>query len=42
LVEAKKPGESKSEWDLLKINKTIPADVAFLSLKDGGCPLVNK
>lgn len=42
LVEAKKPSESKSEWDLLKINKTIPANVAFLSLKDGGCPLVSK
>ena len=40
LVEAKKPSESKSEWDLLKVNKTIPANVAYQSLKDGGCKLV--
>ena len=42
LVEAKKPSESKAEWDLLKINKTIPGHVAFQGLKDGGCALVNK
>ena len=42
LVEAKKPSESKAEWDLLKINKVIPGKVAFQSLKDGGCALVNK
>ncbi|MBS0414553.1 MAG: ABC transporter substrate-binding protein [Proteobacteria bacterium] len=40
LVEAKKPSESKAEWDLLKVNKTIPANVAYQSLKDGGCKLV--
>ena len=40
LVEAKKPSESKGEWDLYKIRATIPADQAFQPLKDGECPLV--
>src|SRR5215475_13414357 len=40
LVEAKKPAESKGEWDLYKIRATIPADQAFRPLKDGECPLV--
>jgi branched-chain amino acid transport system substrate-binding protein len=40
LVEAKKPAESKGEWDLLKIRTTIPADQAFRPMADGGCPLV--
>ena len=40
LVEAKKPAESKAEWDLYKIRATIPADQAFRPLADGGCPLV--
>ena len=40
LVEAKKPSESKGEWDLYKIRATIPADQAFRPLKDGDCPLV--
>ena len=40
LVEVKKPAESKGEWDLLKVRKTIPVDQAFRPLADGGCPLV--
>ena len=40
LVEAKKPAESKGEWDLYKIRATIPAEQAFRPLADGGCPLV--
>src|SRR6266540_6572254 len=40
LVEAKKPAESKGEWDLYKIRATIPADQAFRPLADGGCALV--
>ena len=40
LVEAKKPSESKGDWDLYKIRATIPADQAFRPLKDGECPLV--
>ena len=40
LFEAKKPSESKGEWDLYKLRATIPADQAFRPLKDGECPLV--
>jgi branched-chain amino acid transport system substrate-binding protein len=40
LFQAKKPEESKSEWDLYKLVATIPAAEAFRPLKDGGCPLV--
>lgn len=40
LFQAKKPEESKSEWDLYKLVATIPAEEAFRPLKDGGCPLV--
>jgi branched-chain amino acid transport system substrate-binding protein len=40
LVEAKKPSESKSEWDLLKVLQTIPAEEAFRPMSEGGCPLV--
>ena len=42
LVEAKKPSESKGEWDLYKIRATIPADQAFRPLDQGDCPLVAK
>ncbi|MFA7666602.1 MAG: ABC transporter substrate-binding protein [Burkholderiaceae bacterium] len=40
LVEAKKPAESKGEWDLLKVRATIPADQAFRPMAEGGCALV--
>jgi branched-chain amino acid transport system substrate-binding protein len=40
LAEAKKPSESKSEWDLLKIRSVIPKDKAFEPLEQSGCPLV--
>ncbi|HEY4203487.1 MAG TPA: ABC transporter substrate-binding protein [Xanthobacteraceae bacterium] len=40
LFQAKKPEESKSEWDLYKLVATIPAEEAFRPLKEGGCPLV--
>jgi branched-chain amino acid transport system substrate-binding protein len=40
LMEVKKPEESKSEWDLMKVRQTIPADQAFRPLNEGGCPLV--
>ena len=40
LVEAKKPEESKGEWDLLKIRTEIPADKAFRPIEEGNCPLV--
>jgi branched-chain amino acid transport system substrate-binding protein len=42
LAEAKKPSESKSEWDLLKITKTIAGDKAYQPMSQGSCPLVKK
>jgi branched-chain amino acid transport system substrate-binding protein len=39
LLEVKKPDESKSKWDLLKVVATIPGEEAFRPEKDGGCPL---
>ena len=40
LFEAKAPGESRGEWDLLRLVSTIPADQAFRPLAEGHCPLV--
>lgn len=42
LLEVKKPDESKSKWDLLKVVATIPGEEAFRPEKDGGCSLVKK
>ncbi len=42
LVEVKKPEESESEWDLLRVVSTIPAATAFISMDKTACPLVNK
>ena len=40
LLEAKRPAESKGEWDLCKVVSTVPAAEAFRPLSEGGCPLV--
>ncbi len=42
LWQVKKPEESKAPWDYAKLVKTIPADVAWRPLDQGGCPLVKK
>src|SRR3546814_701012 len=42
LVQAKKPAESKNEWDLMKVIRTIPGDQAFKPLAESTCPLVKK
>ncbi|QRX81796.1 ABC transporter substrate-binding protein [Glaciimonas sp. PAMC28666] len=42
LAEAKKPSESKSDWDLMKIVKTIPGDKAYQPMSEGSCSLVKK
>lgn len=42
LMEVKKPSESKGEWDLLKIDRTVPADQAFMPLSESACYLVKK
>jgi branched-chain amino acid transport system substrate-binding protein len=40
LLEVKKPDESQSKWDLLKVVATIPGEDAFRPEKDGGLPAV--
>lgn len=40
LLEVKKPAESKSEWDLLKVRGTAKADEIIRPLSEGGCPLI--
>jgi branched-chain amino acid transport system substrate-binding protein len=40
LLEVKKPEESQSKWDLLKVVGTVAGEDAFRPEKDGGCPLV--
>lgn len=40
VVQAKKPAESKSEWDLVKVIRTIPGAEAFRPLSESKCPLV--
>ena len=39
LLQAKKPSESKGEWDLMKVVATIPAEQAFRPLAESECPL---
>jgi len=40
LLEVKKPSESKGKWDVLKVIATIPPDVAWRPLAEGGCPMI--
>lgn len=42
LLQAKKPSESKGEWDLMNVAATIPAEVAYRPLADSECPLIKK
>jgi len=42
LAEVKKPSESKSEWDMVKIKRTIPGEEAFQPLSASTCPLVKR
>ena len=42
LMEVKKPSDSKGEWDLLKIVKTVSGDEAFMPLSESTCPAVKK
>jgi branched-chain amino acid transport system substrate-binding protein len=42
LFQAKTPAESKSEWDLYKLVRTVPVEEAWRPLAEGGCPLVTK
>ncbi|WP_138437651.1 ABC transporter substrate-binding protein [Marinobacter shengliensis] len=40
LAEVKTPAESKNEWDLYKILRTIPADEAYRPLSESKCKLL--
>ena len=40
LVQVKTPLDSKGEWDLYKVLKTLPGDEVFRPLGQGDCPLV--
>lgn len=40
LAEVKTPAESKNEWDLYKILRTIPADEAYRPLSESKCKLI--
>jgi len=42
LYQVKSPAESKYPWDDLKLVRRVPGDQAFLTLDEGGCPLVKK
>ena len=42
IFSVKSPKESKHEWDLYKLEKTIPGDEAFKPLKDSACPSIKK
>ena len=42
LLEAKKPSESKGEWDLMKVVATISAEDSVRPLSESECPLVKK
>ncbi|MBL6081411.1 ABC transporter substrate-binding protein [Belnapia sp. T18] len=38
LMRAKRPAESRGEWDLLEVVKTIPGDQAFRPAAESECP----
>jgi branched-chain amino acid transport system substrate-binding protein len=42
LMEVKKPSESRGDWDILRIVKTIPGDKAFMPLSLSACGQVKK
>jgi branched-chain amino acid transport system substrate-binding protein len=39
LVKVKDPSASKGPWDLLKIERRIPGDKAFMGIKQGSCKM---
>ena len=42
LMEAKKPAESKGDWDLARVKRVIPGEEAFMPLAQSACPLLRK
>ncbi len=41
LFQVKAPAESKSEWDMYKLQATLGPDKAWRPMSEGGCPLVH-
>ncbi|MBL6453750.1 ABC transporter substrate-binding protein [Belnapia sp. T6] len=42
LMRAKRPEDSRGEWDLLEVVQTIPGEQAYRPLAEGECALVRK
>lgn len=42
LLRAKRPQDSRSEWDLLEVAGTIPGEEAYRPLAESECPLVRR
>jgi branched-chain amino acid transport system substrate-binding protein len=42
LLQVKKPGENKSDWDLYKVVQTLPGEAVNRPLSESPCPLVKK
>jgi branched-chain amino acid transport system substrate-binding protein len=42
LLQVKKPGESKGDWDLYKVVQTLPGESVNRPLSESQCPLVKK
>lgn len=42
LMRAKAPAQSRSEWDLLEVVKTIPGDQAYRPAAESECPLLRR
>ncbi|MBV1796273.1 ABC transporter substrate-binding protein [Siccirubricoccus sp. G192] len=42
LMRAKRPSESRGEWDLLEVVKTIPGDQAFRPASESECPALRR
>lgn len=42
LMRAKRPAQSRGEWDLLEVAETIPGEQAYRPLSESECPLVRR
>jgi branched-chain amino acid transport system substrate-binding protein len=42
VMQVKAPGESKCEWDLLRLVQTIPGESAFRPADQSACPFVRQ
>jgi len=42
LLKVKAPADSKGDWDLMDVVRTVPANDAFIPLSKSACPLLKK